>query len=209
MVQIQAYLDESGLLGDKNVNISLISILIITEKESLKLKNIKTKLRRKYKRELKITPEIKFYKHTDEFIELALNNLNKLDFKAYTIVIDKKQYSNKLLLKENHYNDIYIDMVIDLLEKINLNQSFIFRLDKSLPKRDREKLTKLILKNPKIKINKSRIFHDESFKYLGLQFVDLIAGSCFQSLQKNNPKFIEIIENKHTFFKYTKQKLKK
>jgi len=205
MTQIQIYLDESGLLGDKNVNISLISILIITDKESSKLKGIKTKLRRKYKKELKITPEIKFYKHSDGFIELALTNLNKLDFKAYTIVMNKNQYQNKKLLKENHYNDIYIDMVINLLEKINLNQSFIFRLDRSLPKRDREKLTTLILKNPKIKIDKSKIFHDESFKYLGLQFADLIAGSCFQSLQKNNHKFIEIIESKHTFFKYTKQ----
>jgi len=71
MSQIQIYLDESGLLGDKNVNTSLISILIITNKESLKFKGIKTKLQRKYKKELKTTPEIKFYNHSDEFIELA------------------------------------------------------------------------------------------------------------------------------------------
>lgn len=202
-------LDESGSLGNKNINISVISILIINNKESLKLNNIKTKLRRKYKKELKITPEIKFYKHSKDFIELALTNLNKLDFDAYTIVMDKNQRENKKLLKENRYNDIYIDMVIELLEKINLNKSFIFRLDRSLPKKDRKKLKTLIIKNPKNKVEKTKIFHDESFKYLGLQFVDLIAGSCFQSLQNNNPQFIKIIKNKHTFFEYRKEKLKK
>jgi len=158
MSRIQIYLDESGVLGDKNANIFVISILIITDKENLKLKSIKTKLQRKYIKKLKITSEIKFYKHNDGFIELALTNLNKLDFKAYTIVMDKNQYQNKnkKLLKENHYNDIYIGMVIELLKEINLNQTFSFKLDRSLPKRDREKLTTLILKNHKNKLTNQK-----------------------------------------------------
>jgi len=136
-------------------------------------------------------------------------NLNKLDFKAYTIVMDKKLCQNKKLLKKNHYNDIYVDMVMELLEKINLNQFFVFRLDRSLPKRDRKKLTALILKNPKIKVDKLKIFHDESSKYLGLKFADLIAGSCFQYFERGNSKFIDIFKDNHSIYFYNKSNILK
>ncbi|KZX13181.1 hypothetical protein MBCUR_07080 [Methanobrevibacter curvatus] len=41
----------------------------------------------------------------------------------------KTMLYNKTLLKKYPYNEIYIDMVIDLLERINLKNSFILRID--------------------------------------------------------------------------------
>lgn len=195
------FLDESGELGSTDKKTFLITILEMKTSEYLKLKKIRTKIKRKFKNELKRNNEIKFYKHSKKFIKLTLNELNKLEFSAYSIVMNKENYQNKKLIKDKKINDIYIDIILQLLEKINLEDAFILILDKSLPKKYITKLDKKIFNNLTIS-KKSKVFHENSFKELGLQFVDLIAGSCFQFIENQKPEFINIIKDKHYIFYY-------
>ncbi|KZX14387.1 hypothetical protein MBCUR_05060 [Methanobrevibacter curvatus] len=73
-------------------------------------------------------------------------------------------------------------------------------LDRFLLKKYQKFLKEIILKKNLFIENNLKIKHEESFKYLGLQFADLIAGSLFQSLQNNNSHFIDIIKDKISIF---------
>ncbi|MDR3063011.1 MAG: DUF3800 domain-containing protein [Methanobrevibacter sp.] len=198
-------LDESGNMGSIENQFFIISILQLRANSYLKLRKIRDLLNKKFKRELRRNNEIKFHSHSNKFIKKALTILNETNFHAYSIVMDKNNALNKTLLKKYPYNEIYIDMVIDLLERINLKNSFILRIDQSLPRKHVKKLNSYIKNNPNIIFTENcEIFHNNSANYLSIQFADLISGSCFQYFEKGNLEFIDIFKDKHETYFYNK-----
>ena len=83
------------------------------------MKKIINILNKKFKKELKRNNEIKFHSQTTELTKKALKLLNETNFQAYSLIMNKSNPLNKRLLKKHNYNQIYMDMVIELLEKIN------------------------------------------------------------------------------------------
>jgi len=203
------FLDESGNLGLSNTKFFIISILrLYSSKECLKIKNLRNNvLKKKFKKELASHNEIKFRLMSDEFKIAVLNDINKFNIKLFSIVMDKTHPSNKLLLKETNKNKIYIDITIELLRQIDLNSTYTLRLDKFLPRNFIEDFNNKFFKSKEINTNGCAVFHSNSAKYLGIQFANLIAGSCFQSFERNNHIFFNIIKNKHTIFYYKKSKI--
>ena len=202
-------LDESGNIGSIENKFFIISILQLELNKCSKLKNIRRILSKKFKKELKRNNEIKFYSQPHELTKKALNALNELNFQSYSIVINKNNPLNKRLLKKRPYNQIYMDMVIELLKKINLQEPFILKMDRYLPRKNIKQLNSNIMNNPHIYTDKCEILHGNSVNFLSIQFADLIAGSCFQSFERNNHDFLKIIEKNHKIFYYKKSNMSK
>jgi len=180
------FLDESGNMGLDNTRFFIITILrLYSSDECLKLKNLRTSiLKKKFRRELANHNEIKFRLMSDEFKILALNSIAEFNIKSYSIVMDKNHSLNRKLLKETNKNKIYMDMIIELLRHIDLNSSYVLRMDKFLPRNFIEDFNYKFFNSKEIITNGCNIFHSNSAKYLGIQFADLIAGSCFQSFEE-------------------------
>ncbi|KZX17610.1 DUF3800 domain-containing protein [Methanobrevibacter filiformis] len=196
------FLDESGDMGLNDNNYFIISILRFdSHDECCKLNKIRNKiLKRRFRKEILTHNEIKFNAISHKLKTHALNELNKLDFNSYSIIINKKDHNNLNLFKNNNKNEIYIDIVLELLKKIELNKPFTIRMDKFLPSKYIDKFNHEFLD----KFQESKIYHSNSTKYIGIQFVDLISGSSFQYFERNNSEFLDIFENKHSFYYYKK-----
>ncbi|MCL2688129.1 MAG: DUF3800 domain-containing protein [Methanobrevibacter sp.] len=203
------FLDESGNLGLDNTKFFIITILrLYSSEECLKFKSLRTRiLKKKFKRELANHNEIKFKQMSNDFKIVALNNISEFNIKSYSMVMDKTHILNKKLLKETNKNKIYMDMIIELLKCMDLNSSYVLRMDKFLPRNFIEDFNYKFFNSKEILNNGCKVFHSNSAKYLGIQFVDLISGSCFQSFERNNHIFLDIIKNKHKIFYYKRNKL--
>ena len=101
-------LDESGTIGSTQNQFFILSIFQLDSNKFYKLEKIRIKLYKEFKKELKRNNEIKFYSQSNKFTKKALNRLNKTDFQAYSIVMNKENSLNKRLLKKHSHNQIYI-----------------------------------------------------------------------------------------------------
>ena len=202
-------LDESGNIKSKKNMFFVISILELKFNESIKLKKIKNTLNKNYKKELRRNNEIKFYSQSENLTKKALNELNKLNFNSYSMIFNNNDSLNKRLLKKYSINQIYMDMVIELLKKINLNTPFILRMDRQLPRKFIKQLNSDIMNNPHIFTENCEIFHNNSVNFVSIQFADLIAGSCFQHYEKGNSEFIDIFKDKLSIYFYQKSYISK
>ncbi|WP_066973425.1 DUF3800 domain-containing protein [Methanobrevibacter filiformis] len=102
-----------------------------------------------------------------------------------------------------------MDVVTTLLSEININNKYVLRMDNFLPSKHIDKFNLLILENPNIYSENCNIFHNDSRKYIGIQFADLISGACFQYYENNNNEFMDIIKEKHRLIHYNKYSLGK
>ena len=188
------FIDESGDLGKKS-NYFVIGAIIV--KDSKQLNRIINKTRKKYKKQLEEANEIKGSKTPPHIIKKTLNRLNSIDYKTVIIVFDK-QYKYKIDFKSNN-NYLYNILASELACEININSSTVIYIDKSKNKEsDINIFNKIFLdklnnfKGFHVKIN-----HVNSVNYKGLQVIDLIVWSVFQSVEKNNNEFVALIENKN------------
>lgn len=184
-----------GLNGSKYF---IISILII-KNDSKKLKYIVKRSRKfKFKKELKKIKELKFYNLSKKLRLYFLNELKRVEFEAHSIVLEK----NKLeyLLQRKNKNEIYMDMVIKLLEKINIKESLELTMDNFFPIDKTKDVESFILNKTNIK--NSKIKQNSSEKIIEIQFSDLIAGACFQSFERKNKEYIKRLGKKHKIHYY-------
>ncbi|KZX11628.1 DUF3800 domain-containing protein [Methanobrevibacter filiformis] len=195
------FLDESGDLG-LDSEYFVISILMINSEDLKKLENIIKKARKnKLKRKLKNINELKFYKLPPEIKIYFLKELNKLNFKAYSLVTHKKDCKHLFSAKSNK-NRNYAEMVIYLLKEINIQKSFDLKIDQCFPSNYIKFIQKEILGDLAKFNEKCNISQNSSEKIRGLQFADLIASSCFQHFDRKNSEFFKIIDKNHIIYKY-------
>ena len=175
------YIDESGELA-KQTNYFVFGAIITNNPKELD--NIIKKTRKKYKKQLGNASEIKGYTTDDYIIKKILKKLSNADCKVVGIILDKRNIYKVHSIYD--YNILYDTLASKLShdkcknkqEEINnFNKLFISNLN-----------------NPK---NHSvDIKHANSIHYNGLQMADIVAWSIFQSVERNNSEFIDLIQNK-------------
>ena len=187
------YIDESGELAKQSDYFVFGAIITNNPKE---LDNIIKKTRKKYKKQLGNSTEIKGYTTDDYIIKKILKKLNNTDYKVVGIILDKKN-----IYKIHHsydYNILYDKIASELAQRININNSTSIIVDKC---KNKEEEINNFNKQFTANLNNSKnysvdIKHTNSIHYNGLQMADIIAWSIFQSVERNNTEFIDLIQNK-------------
>ena len=187
------YIDESRELAKQSDYFVFGAIITNNPKE---LDNIIKKTRKKYKKQLGNSTEIKGYTTDDYIIKKILKKLNNTDYKVVGIILDKKN-----IYKIHHsydYNILYDKIASELAQRININNSTSIIVDKC---KNKEEEINNFNKQFTANLNNSKnysvdIKHANSIHYNGLQMADIIAWSIFQSVERNNSKFIDLIQNK-------------
>lgn len=191
------YIDESGDLGD-NFSSSKYFVMgaIIVDNPKNVNKLIK-KTRMKYRNLLYKSPEIKGNKTNKFVIKKILDKLNNFDYETYAIFLDKQNLGNVPDFYNHH--KLYDNLASKLAEKIKISSPTCIIIDKSKF-------------NPNDIINFNNLFssklnnvsnypisiiHGDSINYKGLQIADLISWSVFQSLEKKDLQYINLIQNKN------------
>lgn len=187
------YIDESGELGKQTRYFVFGAIITNNPKE---LDSIIRKTRRKYKKQLGNTSEIKGYTTDDYIIKKILNRLNNTNYKVVGVILDKNNIYK--IPKSYDYNILYDTVASKLANGININNTTSIIVDKC--KNKQEEITnfnKTFISNLNNTNNHTvDVKHTNSIHYTGLQVADLIAWSLFQSVERENSEFIDLIENK-------------
>jgi hypothetical protein len=185
------FIDESGDLGtgQKSSNyLVLVALAISNEKNLHKIvRNLKKK-----DKQLRKIGEIKFTNLSNQTKKNLLKSLNKLDVQVKVIILNKRNTKLKL----NNQNELYNLVAGYLAEKIKYNEEIELWIDKTKNKKKLESDFNIYFKkiiSSKYKIN---ITHHSSYDKIGLQFADLVAGSCFQKYERGNDSYVKIIESK-------------
>lgn len=186
------YIDESGDLGKYSEYFVIAAIISPNHKE---LERIINKIRRIFKRQLKDSNEIKGNNAPNYIIKKILKRLDKIDYEVLIVVFNKK-YKYKLIYDDN--NELYDLIAVELAKMINIDDSTNIIIDKSKTKhRDIKIFDDLFLKNLNNNSNfPIRISHLSSNNSKGLQLVDIISWSTFQSFENRNDEFIDLIKNR-------------
>ena len=190
------YIDESGDLGEKGSKYMILAALIVEEPRNLD-RIIKNMRRNKFKRELRKVVEIKADKSSDAVIKYMLQKLNDVKgAKAFYIVLEKKKIFSDFLKNDKH--KLYNYVAGKLARNILLNNMDIhIKIDKSKGKQMlREDFNSYFTKclTEKSTAIKARIEHSYSHSWSGLQFVDILAWSCFQKFESNDSTYIDLIK---------------
>ncbi len=187
------YIDESGELAKQTDYFIFGAIITNNHKE---IDNLIKKTRKKYKKQLGNISEIKGYTTDDYILKKILMKLNNTDCRVVGIILDKRN-----IYKVHHsydYNILYDTLASKLAQELNINNSTSIIVDKCKNKKEEinnfNKQFTSNLNNPK---NHSvDIKHANSIHYNGLQMADIIAWSIFQSVERDNSEFIDLIQNK-------------
>ena len=187
------FIDESGELGKQTKYFVFGAVITNNPKKLDKL--IKT-VRKKYKKRLGNVSEIKGYTTDDFIVKKILNKLNASNCEVVGIIFDKKNIY-KISNSYNH-NILYDTLASKLAEEISINNSTSIIVDKCKNKEEEIiNFNKIFISN----LNNSKnhpinVKHANSVNYNGLQIADLISWSLFQSVERNNSEFIDVIQNK-------------
>lgn len=187
------YIDESGELAKQTDYFVFGAVITRNTKE---INNIIKKTRNKYRKQLGNTSEIKGYTTDDYIIKKILKKLNNTNSKVVGIIFDKKNIYK--IPHSNDYNILYDTLASRLAQEININNQTSIIVDKSKNKHEEitnfNKMFKSNLNN--FENHSVDIKHANSIHYNGLQIADIIAWSIFQSVERNNSEFIDLIQNK-------------
>jgi len=158
---------------------------------------IKNMRRHKFRKELRKACEIKANKSSDAVRKHMLVKLNDVPkAKIFYVVLEKKKLYSEYLHdnKDKLYNYVAGKLAKNIiLEDVDVE----IRIDKSKGKQLlREDFNQYFLANLKEKSGHRRatIHHSYSHSWSGLQFADLLAWSCFQKFEHDNPEYIELVE---------------
>ena len=203
------FLDESGDLGLKGSNYFVITIIGISDIEYKKLKKTLKKLRRSIQKDLKKTNELKATKLDRQTKEYILKKTNKVDFRIFSMILDKKSPKNLVHMTNVNKNDLYIKITCELIKKIESKGEFVFsrnislKLDKFVYSSYIDNFTLQILENLKL-TNKKIIEFANSEQYKGIQFADLLSWCIYQEIENNKKNYLKEIKNKLIKFNYNK-----
>ena len=187
------FIDESGELGKQTKYFVFGAIIVNNPK---KLDKLIKRVRKKYKKQLGKAPEIKGNKIDNYIIKKILKKINTIDCEIVAIIFDKKNIYK--IQNKTDFNVLYNTIASELAKRISITNPTSIIIDKYKNKEDEidnfNKTFKSNLNN--FKNYPIIIKHGNSINYNGLQIVDLISWSIFQSVEHKNFEFINLIENK-------------
>ena len=188
------YIDESGDLGSKKFSSRYFVLAGIMVSKPKKLDNLIKNTYRKHKN-IRDMNEIKGTTTPENVKKDILTRLNNINYQAFIIVFDKQNMYK--IDYDYNTNSLYDILASQLAKTITINEKTIIILDKTKNKNQIDDFNQVF--NDKL-INPKKypveIKHVNSVNYKGLQVADLISWSTFQSVERNNNEFIEIVENK-------------
>ena len=186
------YIDESGDLGLRGSKHMVLAALIVENYKPLD-RIIKNMRRNKFRRMLRNASEIKANKSSDEVRMHMLAKLNGLnDAQILYVVLEKKKLFSEYLKNDKH--KLYNYIAGKLAQNLKLQDAGAeIRIDKSKGKQLLQDDFNAYFKT-KLAGSEPKIFHSYSHGWSGLQFADLLAWSCFQKFERNNPKFLDLIK---------------
>jgi hypothetical protein len=206
------YLDESGDLGFDFVNKKpsryfVVTVLAVQDQDDNRrlIKGVQKTLRRKLnprRRRSRITEELKGTGTTFQVKRYFYDQVKEIDFKIYTIVLNKRQLFNQLAdNKARVYN--YVARV--LLEKIPLDQAAVkvdLIIDRSKSKPEIHEFNVYVRNQLEARIYPTvplHIGHYDSKEYGGLQAVDIFSYGIFQGYERKRWEWFNVFEEKIAF----------
>lgn len=189
------FIDESGDLGTKKLSSRYFVMAAIKVDDPKKLDRIITKTKKSLRKKI-ITNEIKGSKLPKEIKFALFNRLDNIDYEVFIIIFEKiyrykvpSGYDNKKL---------YDILSAELAKTINIVGPTEIYIDKSKNKPfEIIDFNKMFLENlNNCKNYPIKLIHANSMNFKGLQIADLISWAIFQSVEKNNSEFIDLLENK-------------
>ena len=191
------YIDESGDLGDKYSSSKYFVIGAIIVDNPKHLNRIIKEARKKYNKIIGRDLEVKGNKTNRFVIKKILKKVNNLDCEVWAIFLDKQNLHN--IPNFYNYHELYDTLASKLAENIKITSTTTVIVDRSKSKHEdihifNERFTSSLNNPNNYPIN---ITHANSIKEKGLQIVDLLVWSIFQSLEHNNSDFIDLIQNKN------------
>ncbi|AIS32776.1 MULTISPECIES: DUF3800 domain-containing protein [Methanobacterium] len=189
------FLDESGDPGIRGSNYLIIASLLVEDTQPLR-KIIKNMRRNKFKKELKKANEIKANSSSDAVIKHMITALNNVvGAKLHCVVFEKR--TNKRLFHQKDLNSLYNYIAGALAKQIKIQDNIIIRIDRSKGKQTlRQEFDNYFLDNLNegSELGNVEIYHSNSNSWEGLQFVDIIAWSYFQSFEHRNHSYVDLID---------------
>ena len=188
------YIDESGDLGEKGSDFFVMAAIKV--KDSRTLERLINKTRRRYKKEIGKSNEIKGTTTPSKVKKSILKRLNNINSEIYIIIFDK---NNKYKIDYKYDNNKLYDILSsELIKLIKINNTTEIIIDRT--KTDREKIdnyNSFLIKNLLNPLKQKIIIKQvDSLKYKGIQIADIISWSTYQYIENNNNEYFNIIENK-------------
>ncbi len=188
------YIDESGDLGEKGSDFFVMAAIKV--KDSRTLERLINKTRRRYKKEIGKSNEIKGTTTPSKVKKSILKRLNNINSEIYIIIFDKTN-KYKIDYKDDN-NKLYDILSSELIKLIKINNTTEIIIDRT--KTDREKIdnyNSFLIKNLLNPLKQKIIIKQvDSLKYKGIQIADIISWSTYQYIENNNNEYFNIIENK-------------
>ncbi|MBQ6813822.1 MAG: DUF3800 domain-containing protein [Methanobrevibacter sp.] len=193
-------------MGDKYSSSKYFVIAAIAVDTPKHLNRIIKDARNDYRNIIGKKLEIKGNKINPHVKKEILEKINQTDCEITAIFLDKENLYN--IPDFYKYHDLYDNLASKLAEKISIDSETTIIVDKSKNKQEEifnfnEKFSTSLDNINKYPIG---INHANSIKYKGLQIVDLIAWSIFQSLEHDNYEYIDLIEKKNVYEVFNKNK---
>ena len=191
------YIDESGDLGDKHSSSKYFVLGAIIVDNPKDLNRIIKDARKKYPNIIGRDLEVKGNKTNRNVIKKILGKLDNIDYEVLAIFLNKQNLCK--IPNFYQYHELYDTLASKLAENIKIYSPTTVIVDRSKSKHEDIRIFNerfsASLNNPNdyfININ-----HINSIKEKGLQIVDLIVWSIFQSLEHDNNDFINLFDNKN------------
>lgn len=195
------FLDESGDLGfnfDKgSTKYFIITLLVCEVHEEQELQRIIKKIRQRIlKKKLKKSPEIKWNNSNENIKQKVFQKLEKIDFKIFTIILDKTKVYEYLKKKKHKLYNYLSNLIIT---ECSIDGKFRLIVDRSKNKRSlRDDFDNYIRDNLKRECANLSIKHKDSKSSGGLQVLDFISGAIFNKCEFNNLEYYNKIKDKIT-----------
>ncbi|MGL6298429.1 MAG: DUF3800 domain-containing protein [Methanobacteriaceae archaeon] len=198
---IQMFLDESGDLGIKGSKYFVLTIIKFeSDKEYKKLVNVANRMKKgKFKKEMKNKKEIKAYTSTTDMKNHMIDKLNNSNINSYSIILNKQKLEIKKVLMEKNANEVYMELVYNLLFKMDINKNIVLRMDNFVIKKHRKEFKKNIIKILRSHGNNSKIHQTYSQNWIGIQYADLISWIIFKKFEKSDEIMFKRLKNKQMF----------
>ncbi len=206
------YLDESGDLGFDFVNkrpsrCFVVTVLAVQGQDDNRrlMKGVQKTLRRKLnprRHRSRIAEELKGTGTALEVKRFFYAQVQDIDFKLYTIILNKRPLFNQLAdNKARVYN--YVSRI--LLEKIPLDRAAVrvdLVIDRSKSKPEIREFNAYVRSQLEARIHPTvplHIDHHDSKEYGGLQAVDMFSYGIFQAYERKRSEWLSVFEEKIAF----------